>query len=289
VVLFDNKYKIMINEIYVNEELVLNSSPIKQFKNGYKIRCVRCKELIERKWYDGKILQTLYNCKNCVLRYENPMYNDEVREKHSKIVKSKEYRENMRILTSGKNNGFYGKTHTVETMNIIKCKLATYWDSMDNQTRENWSNIASERECKLMADNPIKYRRSKSFGGRASVLNQLKYNSMNKIETIIYDYIKQYNSEVKFSIILASYQFDFGIKSKKVLIEVDGDYWHGNPMYYNSDGSNGKKKLNETQLKKIERDVEKTKWAESRGFTVIRIWENEIYNKTFTEKLNGYI
>lgn len=279
----------MINEIYVNEELVLDDSPKKQFKRGYKIRCVRCKELIERKWYDKKILETPYECKTCVLKYKNPMYNPEVKKKHDSIVKSHEYRQNMSKIVSGENNGFYGKTHTKETMERVIEANKNYWKSMTEDERLDKSIQASNREKKKMEKDPIGYRRKRARAARISHKVQFENFEMNGIERTVYDYLTDNGIDVKYSVILASYQYDFGIKDKRILIEVDGDYWHGNPKYYNDDGSNGKKKLNEIQLKKIEVDKEKTEWATSRGFTLIRIWEDEINNGNYIQKLNSYI
>lgn len=50
------------------------------------------------------------------------------------------------------------------------------------------------------------------------------------------------------------FQYDFIIRHRRILIEVQGDYWHGHPDMYNEDGSNGKKKLNNIQINNIKRD-----------------------------------
>jgi len=279
----------MINEIYIDNELVTTDNPKKKFKNGYKIRCVCCGELIERKSYDKKVLETPYKCKPCVLKHNNPMYNSDVKKKHNDIVKSKEYRDNMKKATLGEKNGFYGKTHTKETMDVIKEKIETYWETMSDEVRDEWSRRASLREQRRMKKDPIGYRKQKAQAARISHKSQFENCKMNNIETTVYDYLIDNDIEVTYSVILASYQYDFGIKDKRILIEVDGDYWHGNPKYYNKEGSNGKKKLNEIQLNKIDRDKEKTEWATSRGFTIIRLWEDEINNGNYTQKLNSYI
>ena len=63
--------------------------------------------------------------------------------------------------------------------------------------------------------------------------------------------------------------YDFKIKGKKILIEVDGDYWHGGPAC--------KKhffKLDEV----IKNDAIKDELAEDNGYKLIRIWESDIKN-----------
>lgn len=288
-ILFDNKYSIMINEIYINDELVKTDNPRKKFKKGFKIRCTSCKKLIERKWYDKKILEVKYECWNCVMEYRNPMHDDDVKRKHDSIVKSVEYRENMRKATLGEKNGFYGKKHSKKTKELIIRANKDYWDSMTEEERRIKSIQASNRERMKMEKDPIGYRKAHAKAARASHKSQFDNKKMNNIETEVYDYIVGKGVDVKYSVILASYQFDFGIKDKKILIEVDGNYWHGNPKFYNKDGTNGKRKLNDIQLRKIERDKEKEEWAISRGFILIRLWEDEINNETFKNKLNGYI
>jgi very-short-patch-repair endonuclease len=54
----------------------------------------------------------------------------------------------------------------------------------------------------------------------------------------------------------------------KTIIEVDGDWWHGNPKKY--------PKLNDNQRLQIEEDKIRTKELLEKGFRVIRIWESEI-------------
>jgi len=61
--------------------------------------------------------------------------------------------------------------------------------------------------------------------------------------------------------------YDFKIKNKPIIIEVDGDYWHGNPKkkhYY--------KYVNEIKDNdKLKEDI-----AKKKGYKVIRLWESDI-------------
>jgi very-short-patch-repair endonuclease len=234
--------------------------------------------------------------KGTLIGDNNPMYGKSVYdvwlEKYGKEIADEKFNKmkfKASITNKGKNNPFFGKTHTDESIEKIINANKKYRKNLTDTDRLIISERCSKGQRKAMHENPSNYRRIKSKAARASHISQFSNKSMNKIEKTVYEYIKQYDDAVEFSVILASYQFDFGIKSKKLLIEVDGDYWHGNPLYYNLDGSGGKRMLNETQLKKMERDIEKTQWAESRGFTIIRIWEDEINNNTFNKKLDGHI
>jgi len=62
--------------------------------------------------------------------------------------------------------------------------------------------------------------------------------------------------------------FDIFIPSKNLLIEIDGIYWPGR----------NKEHLNDIQKKNIKNDQIKTRLAEKCGYTLIRVWEDEIEN-----------
>jgi len=63
------------------------------------------------------------------------------------------------------------------------------------------------------------------------------------------------------------FSYDFKIKGKNVLIEVDGDYWHGGPGV-----DIHVPFVNEIQ----DKDMLKTKLAEQKGYTVIRLWGSAV-------------
>ena len=63
--------------------------------------------------------------------------------------------------------------------------------------------------------------------------------------------------------------FDFHIVNTNLLIEVQGDYWHCNPVIY-------KKPINEYQYWAIKRDFMKKNYAKNLGYIVLPIWENDL-------------
>ena len=91
------------------------------------------------------------------------------------------------------------------------------------------------------------------------------------------------NINYEYSPIMGSYQYDFIIHNKRILIEVQGDYWHGNPNLFNDDGSNGKRILNDIQKTKIEKDRQKLEFAKTHNFELICIWEEEINKGDFSK------
>lgn len=66
--------------------------------------------------------------------------------------------------------------------------------------------------------------------------------------------------------------YDFRLPLTNLIIEVDGDFWHCNP---DSKFNTPKYK---SQIKNLERDKEKNKWAKDNGYKLLRFWENDINN-----------
>ena len=276
----------MINEIYINGILITTEFPKKQFKSGFDIRCTVCKNLISRSWFDNNVLRVPYECKLCVMTTKNPMKDATTAQKHSKILNSDEYRSKLSRACAGQKNGFYGKTHTPTSVNRIKHAFKEWKNNLTNEEYVNWTESMSVGQHKANLNNPVHYKNIKSLAARESHKIQFKKHKLNKIEQLVMDYLTKESTVLyKSSVILGHYQFDFGCKETRILLEVDGDYWHGNPEFFNAAGSDGKRQLNEIQIQKQAQDKEKTQWAYSHNFKLVRVWETEILNGSFIEKL----
>lgn len=66
--------------------------------------------------------------------------------------------------------------------------------------------------------------------------------------------------------------YDFKIKNIRILIEVDGGYYHVDPRLCEG------KKLRPLQKRNIRVDELKNKWALLNGYILLRFWEYDIYN-----------
>jgi very-short-patch-repair endonuclease len=98
------------------------------------------------------------------------------------------------------------------------------------------------------------------------------------IEIKIQNFLKQLRIEFlthQYMHIEHGYQCDIFIPSMNLIIECDGDYFHGNITKYNN--------LKEWQLNQIEEDKIRTQELISKGFKVIRLWENEIKQMNLEE------
>lgn len=68
------------------------------------------------------------------------------------------------------------------------------------------------------------------------------------------------------------WSFDIYLPKYKVYIEIDGDYWHSNPLFYPDGPKTKAQKLNWT------RDIAKNRYCLKHKLKLIRFWENEILN-----------
>lgn len=108
-----------------------------------------------------------------------------------------------------------------------------------------------------------------------------------KIEIKIQDFLKilgiEYYSHFWVNWIKLKYQCDIFIPFMKLIIECDGDYWHGNPKIFKDN------KLTDKILEQRELDKKRTKELQEKGFRVIRLWEHKIREMNlddFQTKLN---
>jgi len=63
------------------------------------------------------------------------------------------------------------------------------------------------------------------------------------------------------------------LPSYNILVEADGDYWHGNPDYFTT--------LNEIQIINKKNDIFKDELAKQEGYLLLRFWENQIKKINF--------
>jgi G:T-mismatch repair DNA endonuclease (very short patch repair protein) len=97
----------------------------------------------------------------------------------------------------------------------------------------------------------------------------------NKLESKVASALAELGLPFQFSFWIAGRQFDF--KVGNLLIEVQGDFWHANPLLYKADhilSFPGKKKVKASDL--WEKDAKKVKLAHSRGFRIIHLWEKDL-------------
>jgi hypothetical protein len=93
--------------------------------------------------------------------------------------------------------------------------------------------------------------------------------STSKLELDFFEKLKsQYGNAIvhKFKIDGISHEYDFCIPEKNIIIEFDGDYWHGNPRLF---------ELSPRMKQQFQIDKVWNEKAEKAGYIVIRVWSSE--------------
>ena len=97
------------------------------------------------------------------------------------------------------------------------------------------------------------------------------HRKINKTEKIVADLLDKHNIEYDFQFFInrdgVCKSYDFKIKGKSILIEVDGDFWHGGP---------GSKTYWKDVDKVQENDILKEEIAKQNGYKLFRFWESEL-------------
>lgn len=254
-------------------------------KKNISNKCIYCRSFGENNPFYGK--QHTEETKNKIAAINsekfkgenNPFYGkshtDEVKQHLSKIGKES---------NNGENNPFYGKKHTEETKQILREKTTNYFKNLSENEYYDICDKMSKGQINLYLKDPESYIKNKRKAAYISLKSQNKKYIMNNPETKFLKELERRNidSYFKYSIIIGNYQYDFGNKDNRILIEIQGDYWHGNPNMFSNDKISEKRLLNETQKAIIEKDKLKKEFALKHNFKIYYIWENEINNNDYS-------
>lgn len=200
------------------------------------------------------------------------------------------WKDNIGKSMQGENNPMFGKNikdfMTEDKYELWKQHQIDSHINMSDEQKKQISYKLSLSQKRLQESDPEAYSKMKAKGGRAATSKQERYRK-TKPELKLEEFLKQNNVEYDYSCIMGSkercFQYDFIIRHRRILIEVQGDYWHGHPDLYNEDGSNDKKKLNDIQIKNMNKDKLKEQFAKEKNFKLIYIWESEINKGDFSK------
>jgi len=223
----------------------------------------------------------------------NPMYGKSIKD-YMTEEKYEEWKQNIRetMLKNPPMKGEKLKDHmTEEKYEEWKQNIKNVQSSFSDEKKKEISKKLSIKQQEFKNKNEKYYKEIKRKAGHISHLQQMSYK-MNKLEKKVENWLKSHSIDYDYCCIMgfgdSCYQYDFIIHKKRILIEVQGDYWHANKKMFNKNGTNGKRKISEMQEKKIKKDKDKAKFAKSKGFDMIYIWESDINNNNYSA-LEGLI
>jgi len=224
----------------------------------------------------NSIAKKTYNCTNC--NKEVLLLESQAKHKNN-IFCSKQCRNEYDSKTfSGKGNPNYRNGNIT-----IKCLYCG--KEFDRASYQKGRAKYCSKECKdkhwseVISKTPENQKRLKQQGVNA-MLNQK--NKFTKPERIVNNYLLLYNiNAIPQHPMFNRFVVDFFIPSLNIVIEVLGDYWHGNPLKYTDN------QLTEKQIKTREKDKNKLDFLTKEGYEVHMIWENDIYK--YLEKTMEFI
>ncbi len=127
--------------------------------------------------------------------------------------------------------------------------------------------------CKLKQETKDKIREKRALQ-KIPRISSIEFKIRNFLDDLKINYKPQkYIKEIK-----DKYRCDIFIPSISLIIECDGDYWHGNPEA-NGNFMEYPKRIREQRI----RDFERTSQLEEKGYQVIRLWEHEIKKISMNE------
>lgn len=210
--------------------------------------------------FRSALLKKEYVCQSCNKTGENNPFFGKNHTEENKIRHSK----NMKYRFVGASNPFYEKTHTEETKDILRQKCSHH--GKDNGFfGKTHSDEFKKKHSEFMKTIG---KRSREYYSQMGVKSANSRPKKTKIEKEAEKKLKELGIDFKYNFILQNKaQYDFLINGN-IVLEVHGDFWHGNPKLYST--------LTERQEYKKQRDIEKQKLAEDSGYRYLVIWESQI-------------
>jgi G:T-mismatch repair DNA endonuclease (very short patch repair protein) len=172
--------------------------------------------------------------------------------------------------------GWINETEETKKIRIgeLHNNLKLWWSDMDI----NEKNI----RISIIKDARFKWWKSLSNEERFSFLESLKDNYHSEIEEKISKLLNDSNIKHKKQIWINRFSYDILID--KTILEINGDFWHCNPLKYNENYFHPYMKKRAKDI--WEKDKNKKINAENYGYKVLYLWEEFIINNSDETILN---
>lgn len=224
-----------------------------------KCKCGICNEHVDITCRKGPFRWKEYKCG----RYPNTL-------KWSKEAK---------ISRKGSKNPMFGKTPWNFGLNkdnhpsIMNASLKSTGKIISEESKLKMSISAKKR--KIHGHTSHKHSKENIEKFRQNTIASIKAGKFKQTDTKPHKLFKNILSELNIKFeeeYLDGYLFDFYLNDYLIYIEIDGDYFHSNPIKY----PDGPKTI--TQQVNFIRDQKKNKYCVDNNLKLIRFWEYDIIN-----------
>lgn len=218
---------------------------------------------------------------------ENPSQNDQIKEKKKQtfisnygvdnIFKYEEFKKKLNTIILEK----YGVKRVFDRVKRKETMIQKYGVEYTAQLPEMAKKI-SENNKAIWAGLSLEQKLKRMEGAWNITISSIE----KRIGQILMDHAISFTHSFMMKHKKNTFQYDFCLQEIPVLIEVNGDFWHANPKYYNENDElkfPGIVRLAKNIWKK---DKYKADTANKYGYKVISIWEDEINKKSDEEVLS---
>lgn len=258
---------------------------------NYKNYCKVCGDEIGLKIIDGKVVEkTLCDKKECRTnlvskRFSKKSWGEERKEKayRNKIWHKDKIKKEGVFVCNRCNKIFESNTSLrahKATCGKSKNNICSFCGEIFKSKAGLKNHMISKHDDSERAKEILKRKRE---GGKRAIKKSILKNKhiyTSKLEDYFFDnFLEEYCSSFtiikQFRIIDKDFNFvyDFLIEDLRLIIEIDGDYWHLNPKKINI--NKAPKYLVEYKIK----ELEKENLAKYNNYFLIRFWEDNIYKK----------
>ena len=173
------------------------------------------------------------------------------------IYKPKNQIKNNNFCSSACQNKWQSRYKTEHT--CIICKNKFQW----SPSRHKSHNI---KYCSITCrdKDPIRYEQiiKRHANQQLQKINKLEIKGYTLLSELKLDFIKQHTIKNKFIV-------DAFLPAFNIIIQFDGNYWHGNPTLFST--------FNKIQLKRMKLDISQDAYMKKCGYKVLRFWEYDIH------------
>ena len=146
------------------------------------------------------------------------------------------------------------------------------------ERKREWDNKTDEQKNEWLEKSIYSSKYHKEKGVHTSSLE-------TRVSKILLDSNITYTTQFKIGI----KSYDFLLNDIKIIVEVNGDYWHCNPNMYKADDVVNFPYGKITAQERWDRDMKKHRLAVDKGYRILYIWEDEIRKRKTDKELKDFI
>lgn len=262
-----NKFPEITNKDKLYEEYITNLSSLPMIRNKYSIDYKNILFLLsyfnieKRTVKESCLIGAKRQAKTNIVKYgvKNVSQIEEV-----KIKKENTFIKNYGVNNIWKTSDYRKISHEIM---INKYGKGSIPDKNNNQNHWGWKHLNNEDREKRIVTNLTTY-------GTSSL--------EKRIQLLLLELKIIFTTQFK----ICNYYFDISVANTNIILEINGDYWHGNPIKYEANDllsfPNGYVLVEDLWKK----DENKKNVATKEGYKVFYLWESEI-QKSSNEDLKS--